>query len=67
MDIEGWFFNVANSEFCCDTLGYIKNEMTFSEFLELDFQISYYNDLKRAAELDYKVQEERDKLTRGNR
>ncbi|AHK11263.1 tail assembly chaperone [Shewanella sp. phage 1/40] len=67
MDVEGWFFNVANSEFCCDSLSYIRNEMTLGEFLELDFQIAYYNDLKRAVELDQKVQEEKDNMNRGNR
>jgi hypothetical protein len=62
MEVEGWFFNRANSEFCSDTLGYIKYDLDLGEFLELDYQISYYNDLKKAAELDQKIQNEKSQM-----
>jgi hypothetical protein len=52
---------VANSEYCSETLSTLKWEYSVEEFLELSSLIDYYNDLKQAAELDYKSLEAKNK------
>lgn len=51
-EIESWFFMVSNSEFCTESLSYIKYEMTYEDFAILVDDITFNNDLKRAAEED---------------
>ena len=60
-EVDSWFFMVANSEYCSDTLSTLKWEYSVEEFLELSSLIDYYNDLKQAAELDHKSLEAKNK------
>lgn len=51
-DVDSHFFGISNSEFCSDTLQDILS-MDYEEFSELEDQVTFYSDLKRAAQEDH--------------
>ena len=64
-EVDSWFFTIANSEFCTDSLSHIQDNLTFEEFSDLCNQVDFYNDLKRAAEED--SEREQNKKQQANR
>lgn len=62
--MESWFFMISNSEYCSDSLSDLKWNYTYDEFIGLTINVQYYDDLKRAAEMDHKNQKEYEKMAR---
>jgi hypothetical protein len=55
---------ISNSEYCSDSLSDLKWNYTFDEFIKLTINVQYYDDLKKAAEMDSKNKAAFNKLAR---
>ena len=60
--MDSWFFMISNSEYCSDTLSELKWNYTYDEFIGLTISVQYYDDLKKAAEMDNKNQQAYEKM-----
>lgn len=60
--MESWFFMISNSEYCTDSLSDIKWRYTYDEFIALTISVQYYDDLKKAVEMDQKNKQQFQKM-----
>lgn len=56
---------ISNSEYCSDSLSDLKWNYTFDEFIKLTTNVQYYEDLKKAADMDNKKADALNKLAGG--
>lgn len=57
--VDQIFITISNSEYCDENFSTIAYDYSYEEFTEIEYRVRYMEDLREAAERDYKREEAR--------